>query len=85
MKPPLIAACLWVLAATVTALLPRRRQVPPGIVLLILAPALLIWIGVAHGPWIAALGLAGVVSMFRRPLAHFARRALGRPEREDRA
>lgn len=85
MSPSLFAACLWVLAATATAMLPYRRQFPPGIVLLILAPALLIWVGVEHGPWIAALGLAGFVSMFRRPLAHVARRALGRPEPEDRA
>ena len=41
---PLLAACLWVLAAAGTAMLPYRRQFPPGIVLLVLAPAILVWI-----------------------------------------
>jgi len=77
MSAPLLAACLWVIAATVTAMLPYRRQFPPGIALLAAAPLLLIWIGREHGPWWALLGLAGFVSMFRRPLWHLGRKALG--------
>ncbi|WP_284164337.1 DUF2484 family protein [Frigidibacter sp. SD6-1] len=84
MSYALLAAFLWVLAATVTALLPMRRQFPPGITLLILAPVILIWIGVEHGPIPALLGLAGFLSMFRRPLLYFARKALGRPSGEGR-
>lgn len=79
MTAPLIAACLWVLAATVTAFLPMRRQMVPGIALLVAAPVILIWIGTEHGPWLALAGLAGFVSMFRNPLIHLARRAAGRP------
>jgi len=75
----LVAAGAWVLAATVTALLPMRRQFPPGIVLLALAPAIVIWIGLANGMVWAAIGLAGFLSMFRRPLVYFGRRALGLP------
>ena len=78
MSPPLIAASLWVLAATVTALLPMRLQYAPGLKLLILAPGLLVWIGLTHGPWIAVLAAFAVLSMFRRPLIYFAKKAAGR-------
>ncbi len=78
MSGALIAACLWALAATCVALLPMRYQMLPGLVLLLLAPVLLIWIGYVHGFWAAVLGLAGFLSMFRRPLWHMARLALGR-------
>jgi hypothetical protein len=77
----LLAACLWVLAAAGTAMLPYRRQFPPGIVLLILAPLLLIWIGIDHGVVVAALGTLGFVSMFRNPLIYLGRHALGLPAR----
>ena len=77
----LAAACFWVLAATVTALLPMRRQYPPGIALLVLAPVILIWIGLAHGVWVAVAGTLGFVSMFRNPLIYLGRKALGLPPR----
>ena len=79
MSADLIAACLWALAATVTALLPMRLQYPPGLTLLILAPFLLIWIGLAHGVLPAALATLAFTSMFRRPLWYLTRKALGRP------
>ena len=79
MSAPLILGCLWVLAAAVTAMLPMRRQMVPGLVLLIAAPVLLVWIGRVHGwAWLAA-GLFAFVSMFRNPLLYFLRRATGRP------
>lgn len=77
MSLPLFLGAIWVIAATVTALLPMRMQYVPGLSLLIAAPVLLIWIGVEHGWWVAALGLAGFVSMFRNPLRYFWRRARG--------
>lgn len=80
MSSALIAACLWAIAATVTAFLPMRLQFPPGIVLLLLAPMLLVWIGLSHGLWLAVAGTAGFLSMFRRPLAYYARKLLGRGE-----
>ncbi len=40
MSVSLILGCIWVLAATVTAMLPMRRQYAPGITLLIVAPVL---------------------------------------------
>ena len=44
-----IAACLWVLAATVVALLPMRRQYGPGFALLGLAPVLIVWLSLTYG------------------------------------
>ena len=76
---PLFFGCLWILAAAVVAMLPMKRQMVPGVALLILAPFLLIWIGWVHGwVWVAA-GTFAFLSMFRRPLLHFARRAMGLP------
>ena len=79
MSTPLILGCFWVLASAITAMLPMRRQMVPGIALLIVAPFLLVWIGWVHGWLWLALGLFAFVSMFRNPLLYFLRRALGRP------
>lgn len=85
MSLPLVLACLWALAAAGVAMLPMRHQFAPGLALLVAAPVLIVWIGVAHGWGLSALALAAFVSMFRRPLAHLARRALGLPaQRHDR-
>ena len=78
MAPALIAACLWVVAATVTALLPMRYQYAPGLTLLIAAPALLIWIALTTNPWLAVAATFAVLSMFRKPLAYFARKAFAK-------
>jgi hypothetical protein len=79
MSASVLAAILWALAATVTALLPMRHQMAPGLALLLAAPALIVWIGAAHG-WVWTMpALAAFLSMFRNPLRYFARRALGRP------
>lgn len=79
MSASLITACLWVLAATATALLPMRRQYAPGITLLVAAPLLLGWIGWQHGGLIFALALLAFLSMFRNPLIYLARRLAGQP------
>jgi hypothetical protein len=64
--------------------LPMRAQMLPGVALLVAAPLLLIWIGFAHG-WIwLAVGTFAFVSMFRRPLTYFARRAMGLPVQDPR-
>ena len=74
---PLAAACGWVILATLTALLPRRHQIVPGLLLLVAAPVLLGMLALAHGwPW-AVLGLLAVLSMFRRPLLALARHLSG--------
>lgn len=77
MSLSLIFGCLWVVASTVVALLPMRRQYAPGLALLLAAPLLIAWIGHAHGWPYAAAGLFAFVSLFRNPLIFLARRALG--------
>ena len=78
MSGVLIAAALWVLAATGVAFLPMRTQVIPGLLLLVAAPILMYFIAKEHGALVFALALAAFLSMFRRPLIYFARRVLGR-------
>jgi hypothetical protein len=78
-SPALIAGCLWVVASAVTAMLSMRRQMVPGVALLLAAPVLILWIGAAHGWGWAAVGLLAFLSMFRNPLRYFVLRALGRP------
>ena len=79
MSTPLILGCLWVIASAGVAMLPMRRQFPPGIALLIAAPVLLVWIGYQHGWYWLAFGLFAFASMFRHPLRYFLQRAVGRP------
>ena len=68
---------LWVLASTIVAMLPMRRQYVPGIALLIAAPVLIAAIGVQVAWWAGLLGLAAFVSMFRNPLRYLLARARG--------
>ncbi len=75
-------ACFWVLAATGVAMLPMRYQYVPGVALLLAAPVLIGVIWVEHGWVFGGLALFGFVSMFRRPLIFFGRKALGLPTEE---
>lgn len=74
MFSPLILASLWVVAAAIVACLPVRRQWRPGLCLVAVAPVLLFWLAVVHGPWMAAIGVAAFGSIFRRPLKGLYRR-----------
>lgn len=74
MSLSLTLACLWVLAASIIAMLPMRRQFAPGIALLIAAPFLLTYIGYQHNPWVVLAASIAVISMFRRPLFYMTRR-----------
>jgi Protein of unknown function (DUF2484) len=78
MASSVLASCLWVLAASATAMLPMRRQMAPGLVLLASAPVLMAWMGVQVGWWAAGLALLAFLSMFRRPLGALLRWATGR-------
>ena len=73
-----IAACLWVLAAAIVALLPMRRQYAPGFVLLGLASVLIVWLSLTYGWWIGIVALFAFVSMFRKPLFFIGKRLVGR-------
>lgn len=63
----IVIGCLWVLVA----MLPMRRQFPIGVILLIAAPVLIVWICVDCGWVVAVLALLSFSSMFRRPLMYF--------------
>jgi len=79
MSAPVIAAVLWVFAATATAFLPMRRQMVPGVILLVLAPVLIVWLGAQHGWFWVIPMLLGFLSMFRNPLIYLWKRSTGRP------
>ena len=72
---------LWVFASVGVAMLPMRRQYVPGVILLIAAPVLIVMMGLQWGWIVAALGLAGFLSMYRNPLRYILARLRGeRPE-----
>jgi hypothetical protein len=76
-----ILSALWVIAATITAFLPMRRQYIPGVSLLVLAPVLIVWLSYDYGWWVGVVALLAFGSMFRNPLIYLYRRAKGeRPE-----
>lgn len=72
-----IVSALWVLAATVTALLPMRHQYAPGITLLFMAPLLILWLGYDFGWWWSVAAFLAFASMFRNPLKYMYARARG--------
>ena len=70
MTASLIAGCVWVFAGVVTAMLPMRRQMVPGLTLLVTAPVILVWIGAQNG-WVwTILGILAFGSMMRNPLRY---------------
>ena len=74
----LLWVCIgWVFASAIVAMLPMRRQIVPGIALLVMAPVLVFLIWVQVGWWAGLLALAGFISMFRNPLRYFWARARG--------
>jgi len=79
MSTSLILGFLWVIASAITAFLPMRRQMVPGLGLLLAAPVLLWFIAQDYGIWVFLVTLLAALSMFRNPLIYFARRAMGLP------
>ena len=69
-----VTGAVWVVLAKIAAMLPLRFQWMPGLALLLAAPAILARIGIDHGWWWVVAGT--FVSMFRKPLRNFARRAM---------
>ncbi|PIB24217.1 UDP-N-acetylmuramate--alanine ligase [Amylibacter kogurei] len=73
----LILAAIWVICSTIVAMFPMRWQMKPGLLLLVAAPILIIWIGYDYGWWISLAGFCAFASMFSNPLRYFYRRARG--------
>ncbi|HSG55629.1 MAG TPA: DUF2484 family protein, partial [Paracoccaceae bacterium] len=65
-------------AAAIVAMLPMRFQYFPGATLLLAGLAVLVFVGVQHGIWLALLGLAAYCSTMRNPLIFLYRKARGR-------
>jgi len=78
MSLSLILSCLWVVAASIVAMLPMRRQFAPGITLLLCAPFLLVYLGYQHNPWVVFAASIAILSMFRRPLFFMLRHLVSR-------
>lgn len=78
MSLSLVLSCLWAIAASIVAMLPMRRQFAPGIMLLICAPFLLIYLGYQHNPWVVLAASIAILSMFRRPLFFMSKRLVSR-------
>lgn len=78
MSLSLVLSCLWAIAASIVAMLPMRRQFAPGIMLLICAPVLLIYLGYQHNPWVVLAASIAILSMFRRPLFFMSKRLVSR-------
>lgn len=73
----ILSAAIWAISATIVAMLPMRLQYAPGLTLLILAPVLIVWLGVEQGWMIALAATLGFLSMFRHPLRYFWRKWRG--------
>ncbi len=59
-------------------MLPMRLQFPPGLVLFVSAPALILWLSYDYGWFIGVLAIAGFASMYRNPIRYYWRKWTGR-------
>ena len=79
MSASIILAVVWVIASTIVAFLPMRRQYLPGGTLMLSAPLIILFIGYQHG-WLWILpAVLGFMSMYRNPLRYFWRKWRGLP------
>ncbi|QDC11561.1 DUF2484 family protein [Oceanicola sp. D3] len=74
----LVAAILWVFAASATAFLPMRWQLVPGLALIAGAFVLIGLLFAEYGPVPGVVAIAVFVSFFRRPLGHLIRKFTGK-------
>lgn len=71
MNESLLAACLWALAATVTAMLPTRdHHWRAAYVLIAVGIPVLGWVTYQNGPWLGLLTLVAGASILRWPLIY---------------
>ncbi|MDH5531216.1 MAG: DUF2484 family protein [Paracoccaceae bacterium] len=83
MSLSLILACVWAVAATLTAMLPTRDQHwRAAYVLIAFGIPILGWVTYQNGPWVGLVVLAAGASILRWPLIYFWRwlRRKGTPE-----
>ena len=71
MSLSLMLACLWVVAASIAAMLPTKRaHWPAAYALIAIGIPLLGFVTYQHGPWLGLLCLAGGMSILRWPLIY---------------
>ncbi len=71
---PIIAACLWLIAGNIAAVLPSRdNHWRRAYVLIVLGFPILIWVALALGFWPAALFALAAASVLRWPLFYLGR------------
>ncbi|MEL6121742.1 MAG: DUF2484 family protein [Pseudomonadota bacterium] len=77
----IVIGCVWVLACTVIAMLPIRRQIVPG-VMLMMAGSFLIWVLIDQPGWlVGGIALFAFLSMFRNHMIYMTQILMGqRPE-----
>ncbi|MCC5984982.1 MAG: DUF2484 family protein [Rhodobacteraceae bacterium] len=68
MSGALVLGCLWVVAATVIALMPQRFHWPGAAGLIALGIPLLGWITWQAGPLVGLIALAAAMSVLRWPV-----------------
>ncbi|PSK86991.1 uncharacterized protein DUF2484 [Limimaricola soesokkakensis] len=71
---PLAAACLWLIAANMAAMLPRDNHRKCASVLVVIGVPLLGWVTFALGPVLGVMLMAGGASVLRWPLRAAGRR-----------
>ena len=76
MSAPVIAACLWVVTATLIAMLPSKDyHWRAAYVLIAVGIPILGWVTWANGPTLGLILLAAAASILRWPLIYLWRRA----------
>ncbi len=71
MNESLLAACLWAITATVTAMLPSRdKHWRAAYLLIAIGIPILGYVTYQNGPWVGLVVLAAGASILRWPLIH---------------
>lgn len=71
MSAPVIAACLWVVTATLIAMLPSKDyHWRAAYVLIAVGIPILGWVTLREGPWVGLLVLAAGASILRWPVIY---------------
>ena len=73
MTVSLIVTMVWILAISLVGMLPRSFHKPLGFPMLVLFPAVLIYLAVDTGPWWALALFAAGLSIFRYPARYYGR------------
>ena len=71
MSMTMALAVIWVIAATIVAVMPLHHQFRPGSLLLAASPPMLVMLALDFGLLVGMMACCAFVSMFRHPLRYF--------------